>query len=84
MNRLRRFEMGYPFFEEFLKLGGMAPCCHIASTNMPSDMEIVEVRNLPFRRVFEILVRSDSFDELPEGATPPIWEPLYSRLEVIE
>ena len=79
MNRLRRFEMGYALLEEFLMFRDLAPCQHNATRkNIPDDMEIVEVRPLLFNRSFEIVVRSDSFEEILEGAMPPIWQPLYS------
>lgn len=82
MNRLRIIQVGYTFFEEFLLLREFAPCRHSATiANIPDDMEIVSVRDKPFGRCFEVLVRSVSFDEITEGATPPTWQLIYSVKE---
>lgn len=48
-----------------------------------ADLRIVDIRMNHWLDVIEVLCSSETFDEVPESMTPPLWKPSYRKVAVL-
>jgi hypothetical protein len=82
--RVARVQISKQLFESVLKAEFGHPS-RVYETNAPKDLEVLgfsSSKENPF--VFEALVKSKAFDDIAEGAIPPLIQPFIYTMKEVE
>jgi hypothetical protein len=86
MARVARVRISKEFFEMFLRGEVNARPNTVVTTNAPKDLEVLGL-GLPesvsgrYPHTLEIYVKSETFEDVPEGQEPPLIEPFQYHVD---
>jgi len=53
----------------------------VTANALPADATVINLRGDPNLELIELLIQSETFDELPEGQAPPTLDPVVFRTD---
>lgn len=88
MPKVARTKISKEYLESMLRADFWAHPNTVVTSNAPKDLEILGLaysKDFPENPyVLEVYVKSESFDDVPEGQEPPLIEPFYYTQNTME